>query len=304
MSWLAILLLLFVAYCVTSWFFLRRPLLIHRKVEPLHFSRPFLHIAHRGGGGEFPENTLVAFQNGARHADVLELDVRCTKDDVIVISHDPDMGRVSKDARPIRELNFDELPLVEGKEPVCTLEALLDDEICKNAPICLDFKWSNDDMIERVYRMFEERNRLNLLVWGSFSEATRKKLVKRYPHVPTFCSLAQTAFLYLFFLLGLLPFVPIDSTLMATVLIREEWLELFLRRKHSFPLNVFLKILALGGPQMFSRLIEHPTFVMHLHRRGMRVVFWTCNDEADFGRVRRSGASGYVTDFPSKGLHK
>jgi glycerophosphoryl diester phosphodiesterase len=46
--------------------------------------------AHRGGRAFRPENTLASFRYAiAEHADVLELDLAVTKDDVLVVSHSP-----------------------------------------------------------------------------------------------------------------------------------------------------------------------------------------------------------------------
>ncbi len=46
--------------------------------------------AHRGGRGLWPENTLAAFRNAqAMGVTTLETDLAITKDDIVVISHDP-----------------------------------------------------------------------------------------------------------------------------------------------------------------------------------------------------------------------
>ncbi len=50
---------------------------------------------HRGARAMFPENTIPAFEYAIRAAvDVLELDVAVTKDNVLVISHDPHLNPV------------------------------------------------------------------------------------------------------------------------------------------------------------------------------------------------------------------
>jgi glycerophosphoryl diester phosphodiesterase len=50
-------------------------------------------IAHRGARTEFPENTLAAFGRAfERGADAIELDVHATRDAVVVVHHDPDLG--------------------------------------------------------------------------------------------------------------------------------------------------------------------------------------------------------------------
>ncbi len=45
-------------------------------------------IAHRGGGGEWPGETIYAFEQACKAgADVLEMDVRYTADDDLVLMH-------------------------------------------------------------------------------------------------------------------------------------------------------------------------------------------------------------------------
>lgn len=53
-------------------------------------SQTILVHAHRGGRAYRPENTLASFQYGIEQgADVLELDLAVTKDNVLVVSHSP-----------------------------------------------------------------------------------------------------------------------------------------------------------------------------------------------------------------------
>ncbi len=266
---------------------------------PLRF--PVAHVAHRGGpGDEHVENTLAAFRAacGLKHVDVLELDVRLTKDRVIVICHDERLSRlVPGDDRKVADLKYEELPLLRGRERMCRLLELINDDVCR-LPISLDFKVSTDEMIAEVYNLFRDKQRLDKLVWGSFSDATRRRLQFLYPEVPTFCSLLETIRLYVAFLFGMLPFVKLESSLLCTVLIREEWLDEFVKLHHPFPLSVIVRLLALLGSDVFARIIESSFFVSHLLQRGMHVVYWTCNTEEDLRRVTRSGASGIITDFP------
>jgi glycerophosphoryl diester phosphodiesterase len=69
---------------------------------------------HRGARAVLPENTLPAFEYAiAAGVDVLELDLAVTKDNVLVVSHDPHVNPViCKDAPPdlaIRQLTLAEL---------------------------------------------------------------------------------------------------------------------------------------------------------------------------------------------------
>ncbi|HCX66954.1 MAG TPA: hypothetical protein DHK64_05290, partial [Rhodobiaceae bacterium] len=45
-----------------------------------------LHVAHRGGAGLWPENTMVAFERAiAAGADGIELDVHLSRDGLLVV---------------------------------------------------------------------------------------------------------------------------------------------------------------------------------------------------------------------------
>ncbi len=79
-----------------------------------------LRIAHRGGSGLWPENTIEAFQNSIDlGTDGIELDVHLSKDGVLVVHHDetlkPAIARdssgkwVNKPTPRIKDLTFDEL---------------------------------------------------------------------------------------------------------------------------------------------------------------------------------------------------
>lgn len=81
-----------------------------RMVEPVS-EKPFpsakrpIVMAHRGGLGLWPENTLYAFERAARiGVDVMEIDVRQTKDGEIVIIHDETVDRTSNGSGAVAEL--------------------------------------------------------------------------------------------------------------------------------------------------------------------------------------------------------
>lgn len=62
------------------------------------------------------ENTRTAFRNAVKlGVDILETDVVTTKDGVVVISHDNDIERIAGVKRNITDMNYDELPNINGK---------------------------------------------------------------------------------------------------------------------------------------------------------------------------------------------
>lgn len=80
---------------------------------PAHAQRILVH-GHRGARALRPENTIPAFEYAIQAgADVLEMDVAVTKDNVLVISHDPHINpEICTGPHPgvaIHELTLDEL---------------------------------------------------------------------------------------------------------------------------------------------------------------------------------------------------
>jgi len=72
-------------------------------------------IAHRGGRGLWPENTLLAFRNAhALGVDVLEMDLRQTADAQIVVLHDETVDRTTDGVGPVAALTFAELQRLDA----------------------------------------------------------------------------------------------------------------------------------------------------------------------------------------------
>ncbi|MBI3638248.1 glycerophosphodiester phosphodiesterase [Candidatus Wolfebacteria bacterium] len=80
-------------------------------------------IAHRGASKYAPENTIEAFQKAIdMGADMIELDVRKTRDGVLVVHHDENISGV-----PIKDLTFNEIENRREKQETAllTLEDVL-----------------------------------------------------------------------------------------------------------------------------------------------------------------------------------
>ncbi len=67
-------------------------------------------IAHRGEPRGNRENTLPAIEAAvAAGADMVEIDLRLTADDRLVVLHDPTLERLWDDPRPVSSVSFDDL---------------------------------------------------------------------------------------------------------------------------------------------------------------------------------------------------
>lgn len=67
-------------------------------------------IAHRGASAYAPENTFPAFELAYKmQADAIETDVRCTKDNVLVLIHDETVDRTTNGKGRVSELTIEEI---------------------------------------------------------------------------------------------------------------------------------------------------------------------------------------------------
>ena len=87
-----------------------------------------LRIGHRGARAYAPENTLASFKKAIEiGVDAVELDVRKTKDNQIVVIHDADVKRTTNGEGLVSELALKEIKSfsAEGGEKIPTLEEVL-----------------------------------------------------------------------------------------------------------------------------------------------------------------------------------
>jgi len=91
-------------------------------------------IGHRGAAGEKPENTLSGIREARRTgADMVECDVRLTKDNIAVLCHDTSLKRTHGIDAKIRNHTYKELKkrTAGSDSPICTLEEVFGDSLGK-----------------------------------------------------------------------------------------------------------------------------------------------------------------------------
>ncbi|GFR30511.1 lysophospholipase D GDPD1 [Trichonephila clavata] len=102
---------IFGGYIASSLILFKFPNLIHKRKKLKFFCQ---HISHRGGAGEYAENTLSAFENAVKQGtDMLEIDLHLTKDEKVVVSHDNNLLRVTGVDVNISDSNYKDLPLLK-----------------------------------------------------------------------------------------------------------------------------------------------------------------------------------------------
>jgi glycerophosphoryl diester phosphodiesterase len=86
-------------------------------------------VAHRGASSTRPENTLSSFEEAIRlGAQIVEFDVRLTRDGVPIVMHDPAVDRTTDGTGFVHELKAAEIARlhVDGQAGVPTLDAVLE----------------------------------------------------------------------------------------------------------------------------------------------------------------------------------
>ena len=87
-----------------------------------------LNIAHRGASAYKPENTLASFQKAIDlNVDMIEFDIRLSKDKKIVVIHDETVDRTTNGRGKVRNKDLEQLKLLNAGdgESIPTLEEVL-----------------------------------------------------------------------------------------------------------------------------------------------------------------------------------
>lgn len=155
----------------------RFPALFHSP-KRLKKDRKIWAIAHRGGSYEQPENTLEAFRNAVKlGCDMLEMDVQCTRDGHILVSHDNHLERITGKSINISDLDFKEIPTYapsfeshflpepcsfSGKFHLTTLE-----DVFREFPetfMCIDIKIPEPYIVSKTIELIRKYKRQHLTV--------------------------------------------------------------------------------------------------------------------------------------------
>lgn len=132
-------------------------------------------IAHRGAcnGGD-KENSLKAFENAiAIGVDMIEFDVRKTRDEVFIIHHEKTLSN-----KLISKLSYSEVLTMDRSIP--TLEETL---ILTKGRVKLDVELKEEgdekQIVEKILSHFDERD----FVITSFKKSSLTKIKRNYPYI-------------------------------------------------------------------------------------------------------------------------
>ena len=135
-----------------------------------------LRIGHRGARAYEPENTLRSFKKALEiGVDAVELDVRKTKDNQLVVIHDPDVKRTTDGEGLVSELTLEEIKglSAEKGEKIPTLKEALD-FLDKKVKIIIELKETGYE--EKVLAAVSENGLQKNVVIVSFKDESLQKV--------------------------------------------------------------------------------------------------------------------------------
>lgn len=223
-------------------------------------------FAHRGGAGDWPENSMPAFEGavalGYRY---VETDVHVTADGVLVAFHDDALDRVTDRQGLIRELPWSEVSAarIDGREPIPLLEDILG--TWPDLRVNIDPK--HDTSVETLVEVVRRTGSIDRVCIGSFSD--RRLARVREALGPRLCTS-----------LGPRGIAKLKAA--------------------GYRAPVRLPAPCAQVPVRSGRVVvTDERFVRGAHRLGMQVHVWTIDDPAEMHRLLDMGVDGIMTDRPA-----
>lgn len=245
-------------------------------------SRPLV-IAHRGGAGLWPENTLFALQEAAKlGANLSEIDIHMSRDGVLVAIHDETVDRTTNGKGLVKELTLAELKNLDAgyrwtnddhtfpfRGQGITIPSL--NEIFSAFPaqaISLEIKQHDPPIVAALRETINRCGKEKQVLVSAFNIHTMKVFRRLCPKIASAAS---------------------DSEVQRFLSLSRIYLDRIFSQKASafeVPLDKVT-----------------PWFIKAAHRKNKRVDVWTVNEIEDMERLLAWGVDGILTDFPDRLLN-
>ena len=144
-----------------------------------------LKIGHRGARAYEPENTLSSFRRALElGVDAVELDVRRTRDNELVVIHNADVNKTTDGSGAVNELTLEEIQrfVTEKGEHVPTLEDVLD-AVAKRVKVLVELKEAGTE--EQVISLIRKKRLTENVIIISFHEDALRKVRELSDEVET-----------------------------------------------------------------------------------------------------------------------
>ncbi len=235
-------------------------------------------IAHGGGQGARPPNTIVALEAAlAMGADVLEVDAQLTRDGILILRHDATLDRTTDMSGRIADMDYSEIARADaGANDVAGRDfsgegiraPKLSDALAAfpDARWIIEIKPDTEEAARAMCRDIRAAGAATRALVASFHDAAMAAFRRACPEVATSMSSREATRFVLAAYVGLAKFLPLEAVALQ---IPEES----------------------GGLRLVT-----PRTIGAARRRGVRMQIWTINDPEDMRRLLSLGVDGVMTD--------
>ena len=221
--------------------------------------------AHRGASHDFPEMTMVAYENAVKQgADGFECDLRLTKDGIAVLWHDADLKRRANNAAVVHESTYAQLATIYPQ--IVTLDQFIDFGITEKKSLLLETKHPVPSRTEIE----------NHVVQKLHKEAKRIEKAGIDITVMSFSWFAVERVKQL------------DKSIALTYLIRETTPRLSVRYTSAHSI----------GPGI-AQLRKKPALAQQIKSAGKKLNVWTVDEPSDIILCRHLGVDNLITNRPA-----
>ncbi|HDQ05405.1 MAG TPA: glycerophosphodiester phosphodiesterase [Candidatus Bathyarchaeota archaeon] len=144
-----------------------------------------LKVGHRGASAYEPENTLRSFRRAIElGVDAVELDVRRTKDNEVVVIHNSDVNKTTDGSGSVSDFTLEEIKklVTDEGEQIPTLGEVLE-LVGKRVKVLVELKETGIE--EKVLDVVQEKGLLDNVVIISFHEDALRKVRELSDEVAT-----------------------------------------------------------------------------------------------------------------------
>lgn len=245
-------------------------------------------VAHRGGMGLWPESSLFAYERAsALGVDMIELDLRLSADEHLVVFHDTTLERTTNGRGAVAQYRLDQLQQLDagyrwsadggqsypyrGQGIRIPSLAEVIDRLPRQAKV-LEIKAADAGIEDRLCALLTETGQLDRVIVGSHHERALRHFRNLCPSVAT----------------------SADPT-SVRLLLALDWLGLSQLLSPSYQ--------ALMIPEQHGMItVANPNLLLRAHERGLHVQLWTINEQPTMRRLLDLGADGLITDYPDRAL--